>query len=96
MNDQTRDSTVKPVTSLEDTSLIAYLKLKGHILIPWISRDDPSDIRVSFDIQGNELQIEKDMQTFYDNEQVGIQDFCRNLKEVKSTMYNLKRIKTRE
>jgi len=96
MNDQTRDSTVKPVTSLEDTSLIAYLKLKGHTLIPWISRDDPTDIRVSFDIQGEELQIEKDMQSFYDNEQVGIQDFCRNLKEVKSAMYNLKRIKVRE
>ena len=96
MNDQTRDPTNKPVASLEDTSLVAYLKLKGHTLIPWISRDDPSDIRVSFDIQGEELQTEKDMQSFYDNEQVGIQDFCRNLKEVKSAMYNLKRIKTRD
>ncbi len=94
MND--RDPTVKPVISLEDTSLVAFLKLKGYITVPWISRDDPVDTRVSFDIQGDERQIEADMQAFYDNQQVGIQDFCRNLKEVKSCMYNLKRIKGKE
>ncbi len=86
----TRDPT--SVTSLEDTSLVAFLKLKGHIAIPWISRDDPQDIRVSFDIQGNEQQIEADIQAFYQNEKVGIQDFCRCLKDIKSSMYNLRRI----
>ena len=83
----------KPVTSLEDTMLIAYLKLKGHIVIPWISRDDPDDPRVSFDIEGDELQIEADMQTFYsETEQVKIQALSRVYKEVKSAMYAMKRI----
>jgi hypothetical protein len=89
-NQATRDPT--SVTSLEDTSLVAFLKLKGHIAIPWISRDDPQDIRVSFDIQGNEQQVEADIQAFYANEKVGIQDFCRCLKDIKSSMYNLRRI----
>jgi hypothetical protein len=82
----------EPITTLEDTSLVAYLKLKGHTLIPWISREDPSDTRVSFDIQGDRAAIAADMQRFFDNELIGIQDFCRNLKEVKSAMYNMKRI----
>jgi hypothetical protein len=82
----------RTLTNLEDTSLVAFLKLKGHIAIPWISRTDPNDIRVSFDIQGDGKQIESDMRNFYNNEMVGIQDFCRCLKDVKSSMYNLRRI----
>ncbi len=92
MSNPTRDP-ISTITNLEDTSLIAYLKLKGHTAIPWLSRDDPDDLRVSFDIQGDPLQIESDIQRFYDNEQVGIQDFCRSLKETKSAMYNMKKIK---
>ena len=72
--------------------LVAFMKLKGHIAIPWISRDDPADPRVSFDLQGDNEKIESDMQGFYNNEQVGIQDFTRAYKEVKSLMYNMKRI----
>jgi hypothetical protein len=81
-----------PVTHLEDTSLVAFLKLKGHIAIPWISRNEGEDIRVAFDIQGNSKKIEDDMKAFYNNEQVGIQEFVRQLKDVKSQMYNLRRI----
>ena len=85
----TRGST----TNIEDTSLVAFLKLKGHVCIPWISRDDPNDIRVSFDIQGDERAIEADMQKFYNqNEMVSVVDFCRMLKDVKSSMYNLRRV----
>jgi hypothetical protein len=83
---------VTSTTSLEDTMLVSYLILKGHIAIPWLCRDDPSDRRVAFDIQGEQERIEKDMQAFYNNESVGVQDFCRQLKSVKSLMYNLKRI----
>lgn len=89
---QTRDPTPSHTTNLEDTSLVAFLKLKGHVTIPWISRDDETDIRVSFDIQGEQRNIERDMQAFYDNEKVGIQDFCRCLKDVKSAMYNMRKI----
>jgi hypothetical protein len=79
-------------TSLEDTMLVAFLMLKGHTAIPWLCKDDPKDKRVAFDIQGNLKQIEEDMQSYYANEPIGIQDFCRQLKSVKSILYNLKRI----
>jgi hypothetical protein len=88
---QTRDPT--EFTKLEDTSLVAFLKLKGHHTVPWISRDDPDDVRVAFEIEGESAEIEKSIQAFYDNEQVGIQDFCRNLREVKSAMYNMRKIR---
>jgi hypothetical protein len=93
MSNPTRDPTATTATTcLEDAMLVAYMKLKGHIAIPWISRDDPADPRVSFDLQGDNEKIESDMQGFYNNEQVGIQDFTRAYKEVKSQMYSLKRI----
>lgn len=89
---QTRDPTEFTV-QLEDTMVVAYLKLKGHICIPWISRDDPDDIRVSFDIQGDKQVIESDTQKYYDpNESVLIQDYIRCLKDIKSQMYNMRRI----
>lgn len=77
-----------PETILEDTSLTSFLKLKGHNIIPRITADS----KVSFEIEGNPKQIEIDMQAFYGNEKVGIQDFCRCLKETKSALYNLKRV----
>jgi hypothetical protein len=84
---------VRATTNIEDTSLVAFLKLQGHVCIPWISRDDPSDVRVSFDIQGDEATIVADIQKFYDpNFSVRVQDFCKMLKDVKSSMYNLKRV----
>ena len=83
----------KPINTLEDTMLVAYLKLKGYIAIPWISRDDPLDPRVSFDIEGDKAQIETDIQAFYSEaERVGIQALSRAYKEVKSVMYSMKRI----
>ena len=33
-------------TSYEDTMLVAFLKLKGFTVIPWVSKDDVTDIRV--------------------------------------------------
>jgi predicted dehydrogenase len=79
-------------TSYEDTMLVAFLKLKGFTVIPWVSRDDPSDIRVSFDVQGDEGDIEAAINAFYGNEMIGIQDFCKSFKETKSNMHALKRV----
>lgn len=75
-------------TILEDTSLTSFLRLKGHNIIPRLTTDS----RVSFEIEGDPKQIEIDMQAFYSNEKVGIQDFCRCLKETKSALYNLKKV----
>lgn len=87
---QNTDLENQQVTNLDDTNLVAYLMLKGYRVIPWKLEDDPS--RVSFDICGDPSQITQDIQLFFDNEQVGVQDFVRNLKEVKSQMYQMKRI----
>ena len=99
MNDEkpTRDPT-KTVT-LDDTQHVAFLKLMGYVVKPWIEVDeqnpnqDPNMKRVEFQIEGDPDSVEKDMQRFYDNEMIPIQDFCRCLKEVKSAMYNLRRLR---
>jgi len=77
-------------TNLEDTSLVAFMLYKGHKIKPW--KDTLDHNHVSFDIIGNIDTIETDMQKFYSNEQVGIQDFVKCLKSVKSEMYNLKKL----
>ncbi len=88
------DRVVEKVTGtlFEDSQLVAFLKLKGHGLTAYISRDDPDDPRVGFEIKGGEDQIEADMQAYYSNEQVGIQDYVRCLKDVKSQMYNTRKL----
>ena len=98
----TRDPTeVKPVT-LDDTQHVAFLKLAGWKVTPWIEFDeqnpnqDPNSKRVEFQIEGDPDKIERDMQKFYANALIPIQDFCRCLKEVKSAMYNLRRLKAVE
>ena len=96
----TRDPT--RIITLDDTQHVAFLKLKGWKVVPWIETDDqapnqdPNTKRVEFQVEGDPDSIEKDMQKFYDNELVPIQDFCRCLKEVKSAMYNLRRLKSVE
>ena len=98
---QTRDPTadIQEMMALEDTNVVAWLKMKGWKVVPWI--EDPTSTlptderRVVFDVQGSRYMIKLDIQAFYDNEFCGIQDFCRNLKEVKSAMYNLRRSRIR-
>jgi hypothetical protein len=79
-------------TSYRDTMLVAFLKLKGFIIIPWISWDNPDDPIVEFDIQGDKEAILEAVNAFYANEQIGIQDFCKSFKETKSNMHALKRV----
>jgi hypothetical protein len=81
-----------PITMLEDTMLIAYLRVRGHTAIPWISRNDSSDVRVAFDIMGDKKDIEESMQAYHGNEPVGVQDYVRSLREVKSAIYDMKKI----
>jgi hypothetical protein len=77
---------------ISDTTLVAYLQLKGHFAIPWLSRDDPEDPRVEFDIEGDKEKIEQDTKDFYAHAQVDITEYCKQLKSVKSIMYNLKKV----
>ena len=84
------DNERSPTTNLEDTSLIAFMLLKGHKIREWQNKEDPS--RVSFDIEGSPEDVEKDMQAYYSNVPVGIQDYVRCYKEVKSRLYNFKKL----
>lgn len=82
----------EPTTMLEDTMLIAYLRVRGHTAIPWICREDRNDVRVAFDIMGDKKDIEESMQAYHGNDPVGVQDYVRSLREVKSAIYDMKKI----
>lgn len=84
-------------TMLSDTMLIAFLKVRGHTAIPWIQVDengnyDPRNPRIEFDVIGEEKELEESMQLYHGNEPVGIQDYVRSLREVKSAIYDMKKI----
>ena len=80
-------------TNLEDTMLVAWLDLQGFQIKAWVSMDRPGEPRVSFDVLGNPEDIRTAMQAYYDNQQVGVQDYVRALKQTKSAMYNMRKIK---
>jgi hypothetical protein len=77
-------------TILEDTTVVAFLKLKNHAVISFTTLEEPQ--KVKFKIGGDPQQIELDIVSFYGNATVGVLDFCRCLKEIKSAMYNLKKV----
>jgi hypothetical protein len=79
-----------PTTNLEDTMLVAFMVLKGHKIKLW--RDATNPDHVSFDILGSPDEIEASMKEYYENKEVGVADFVRCLKDVKSQMYNMKKI----
>lgn len=96
--DRNRDRPLSPngterVISVGDVMMVAYYKLRGHTVIPWISDDDPRDPhRVEFDVIGEEGSIEKSMEAYYNNEPVGINDYIRCVKDAKTTIWNMKKI----
>jgi hypothetical protein len=98
MNDNpTRDPT--RIVTLDDTQHVAFLKMQGYKVTPWIEVDeqnpnqDPNSRRVEFQIEGDPDTINLEMQRFYADEPFPILTFCRHLKETKSAMYNLRRLK---
>jgi hypothetical protein len=72
-------------TRLQDTALVAYLRLRGYLLKPDIVNERVDF--VTFD------DVESAMKEFYGGDVVNITAFCRHLKDVKTEMYNLKQIK---
>ena len=96
--DKERDPTTYVL--LEDTQHVAFLKMLGHRVVPWIESPtagqppvDPNSRRVQFQVYGDPKVIELDMQKYYDDIPYPIQSFCRHLKDIKSAMYNLRRMK---
>ena len=81
-------------TNLEDTSLIAFMMLKGHEVKEW--RDTKNPDRISFDILGDPASVAEDMRKYYANEQVGILDYVKCYKAVKSRMYSFKSLNNKQ
>lgn len=79
-----------PTTNLEDTMLVAFMVLRGHKIKPW--RNVENENHVTFDIEGDANAVEADMQRYYANEPVGVQDYVKCLRDVKSQMYNFKKL----
>lgn len=78
-----------------DANVAAYLKLKGFILIPFVKSKANSDqsSHVAWDVRADEDVLDKQMEKYYANEKIGIQDYVRILKETRSEMYGVKSIK---
>ena len=78
-----------------DANIAAYLVMKGYIAIPFIKSKSSGDqsSRVAWDIQGTQGAIDKEMKLYYGNERVGILDYVRILKDIRSEMYTIKSIK---
>ena len=83
------------ITTLEDTSLVAFLSLQGHKVVPLRSKapvPEEAQPRIVFDIYGD---IEADVKAYQSNAMVGIADFVRHLKQVRSSMFTLKKLNTK-
>lgn len=78
-----------------DANVAAYLVMKGFLAIPFIKTKSSADqsSRVAWDIQGDEDAIDKEVKKYYGNERVGILDYVRVLKDIRSEMYGIKSVK---
>ena len=75
---------------MEDTYLVAFLTMKGHIAIPFIRDGDKAPdgfARVAFDVQGD---VDRTVNLYYANMDVGVRDYAKSIKDIKSAMWNLK------
>ena len=62
---------------MEDTYLVAFLAMKGHIVIPFIRDGDKAPdgfARVAFDVQGD---VDRTVNLYYANMDVGVRDSTR-------------------
>lgn len=73
----------KQRTEFEDASLVAFLILRGHKTTPFKRADG----RVVFSVEGDILPT---LQELYANTQVGVLDFIKTLKAVRSSIFALK------
>ena len=84
------------VTILEDTSLVAFLSLQGHRIVPLKSKEptpEEPQVRIVFEVHG---EIEKDLEAYHNNVMVGISDYVKCLKAVRGSMFNLKAVQHKQ
>jgi hypothetical protein len=86
---------VKDTVPIDDANIVAYLVMKGYIAIPYIKTEatESQSSRVSWDVQGDTDAINTEVKMFWANERVGIRDYVRILKDIRSTMYTVKNMK---
>jgi hypothetical protein len=74
----------------EDANIVAFLSMMGHEVIPFITNDDRREgekARVAFDVKGD---VKVDMERFYNDEQVGIRTYIKHLRDIRSSIFNMK------
>lgn len=71
---------------LEDANLVAYLNYLGHQFLPTKRKSG----KVVFNVTGDDTAIEKDIEKFYTDDKVCINDYIKCLKNVRSSIFNLR------
>lgn len=90
MNEKVSVKSKDSITTVEDANLVAFLIMRGYVVIPYIkSHKEGMERRVAWDVQGD---ADRDIKRYFANEKVPIKDFIRSLKEVRNDMYNIKSI----
>jgi len=82
-------STARIVNDFEDATVVAFLALRGHIVTPLRSQSG----RIIFQVEGD---ISRDVEDFYLNQPVGVMDYVRTLKGIKSQIFTLKTLRRDE
>jgi hypothetical protein len=75
----------RPISEFEDSLIVAFLALKGHQITPYKKNG-----RVVFEVIGD---IAQDVEAFYQNQNIGVLDYSRMVKSVRSSIFNLKAVK---
>ena len=79
----TKDGGAEHWVSIDDTNIVSYLHYCGFKFSPFKKSDD----RVAFRVYGD---IDKGLAGYYDNANVGIQDYVACLKKVRGSMFLIK------
>lgn len=76
---------MKQLNEFEDVTIVAFLALKGHNITPLKT----SSGRIAFEVEGD---IAADVDAFHTNQAVGIMDYVRMLKSLRSTIFTMKAV----
>jgi len=77
---------IRPVNDFEDATIVAYLAYRGHQVTPCKKLNG----RIVFTVTGD---IARDVEAFYQNQNVGVLDYIRILKMIRSSIFNLRAMK---
>lgn len=80
---------MKQTHEFEDATIVAFLACQGHQITPLRN----SNGRVVFEVDGD---ISKDIEAFYANQLVGVADYVRTFKALRSSIFTLKAMGTRK